>query len=323
MIIVTGGAGFIGSAFIAKLNQEGVRDIIVVDSLGEGEKWRNLNGKRFFDYYHKSRFLNIIEEDSLDMEISAVVHLGACSSTTATDGEYIMSNNYRYTKVLADWALEKGARFIYASSAATYGDGTMGYSDEESTIAALRPLNLYGFSKHSFDLCAVETGAISSMVGLKFFNVYGPNEYHKGEQASVVFKGHEAIKKSGTLNLFRSHNPKYKDGEFYRDFVYVKDCVDVMWWLLETPSVTGLFNLGTGKAESWNTLADALFKAMKLPSQIKYVDMPEALRSQYQYHTEATMNKLVKAGWKTPFRTLAAGVSDYVENYLATTNRYW
>lgn len=323
MIIVTGGAGFIGSAFIAKLNQQGIRDIIIVDSLGEGEKWRNLNGKRFFDYYHKSRFLNIVEEDTLDIEISAVIHLGACSSTTATDGEYIMSNNYRYTKVLADWALEKGARFIYASSAATYGDGTMGYSDEESTTAALRPLNLYGFSKHSFDLCAIETGAISSMVGLKFFNVYGPNEYHKGEQASVVSKGYDSIKKTGSLKLFRSHNPKFKDGEFYRDFIYVKDCVDVMWWLLQSPEVTGLFNLGTGKAESWNSLADALFKAMKLPSNIQYIDMPDSLKNHYQYHTEATMTKLTKAGWKTPFRTLADGVLDYVENHLATTNRYW
>jgi ADP-L-glycero-D-manno-heptose 6-epimerase len=323
MIVVTGGAGFIGSALVAKLNGEGIKDIIVVDSLGHEQKWQNLNGKKFYDYYHKSRFLNLIEEDALDFNVDCVVHMGACSTTTATDAEYVMSNNYAYTKVIADWALDNGARFIYASSAATYGDGSLGYEDTESIVSSLKPLNLYGFSKNAFDICACDTKAIEHMVGLKFFNVYGPNEYHKGDQASIAFKGYDEIKKSGAIKLFKSHNSNYKDGEFYRDFVYVKDCVDVINWLINNKSVNGLYNLGTGKASTWNQLAKSLFAAMKLPENIQYIPMPEKLQNQYQYFTEAKMDKLAKAGCPIKMRTIEAGIEDYVSNHLSKPNRYW
>ncbi|MDZ4785541.1 MAG: ADP-glyceromanno-heptose 6-epimerase [bacterium] len=323
MFIVTGGAGFIGSAFVRKLNDEGISDIIIVDSLGSDQKWQNLNGKKFFDYIHKDKFLNLIENDALSLPIKGIIHLGACSTTTETDGEYMMSNNYRYTKILAEWALERKVRFIYASSAATYGDGKSGYSDSEENLEKFKPLNLYGFSKHAFDMCAFETGACQKIAGLKFFNVYGPNEYHKGDQASVAFKGFNSIKSSGKIKLFKSHHQLYKDGEFYRDFIYVKDCLDVLWWLLNKPKVNGIFNLGTGKASSWNDLALALFKALNLEPNIEYIEMPENIRNQYQYLTQASMEKLKKAGCPVSFRTIEDGVKDYVENYLEKEDRYY
>ncbi len=323
MIIVTGGAGFIGSAMVAKLNSQGLSNIVIVDELKSDEKWKNLNGKLFFDYINKDRFLSLIENDELNFTIEAIFHLGACSSTTETDGEYMMSNNYRYTKTLAEWAIANKIRFIYASSAATYGDGELGYDDKGDSLTKLKPLNLYGFSKHSFDLCATKTGAIKHICGLKFFNVYGPNEYHKGDMASVAFKGYENIVKNSKIKLFKSHNPLYKDGEFYRDFVYVKDCVDVMWWLYKKRRVNGLFNLGTGKATSWNELANALFKALNLEPKIEYIDMPENIQNQYQYRTEAKMEKLKKAGCPVKFRDINEGVLDYVNNHLSQKERYF
>jgi len=316
MIIVTGGAGFIGSCFVEKLNSEGINDIIIVDSLGHDEKWRNLNGRRFFDYYHKDHFISLVEKDGLNITVEAVIHMGACSSTVERNAEYLMTNNYRYTKILADWALTNNARFIYASSAATYGDGSAGYSDNEIILPTFRPLNLYGFSKHAFDLCALETTALKKIAGLKFFNVYGPHEHHKGDQASVVYKGFNSIQKTGSIKLFKSHNDKFKDGEFYRDFVYVKDCVEVMWWFLQNPNINGIYNLGSGKASSWNDLANAIFEALSLDPKIEYVDMPEAIRSQYQYHTEAPMAKLKKAGCPVEFHSIKEGVKDYVDYLL-------
>lgn len=323
MIIVTGGAGFIGSAFISKLNAEGVNDIIVVDELKSDNKWHNLNGKLFYDYINKDKFIKLIEDGDLTIRVDAIVHMGACSSTTETDGEYMMANNYSYTKTLADWAINKNIRFIYASSAATYGDGSNDYIDNDQILPKLRPLNLYGFSKHAFDLCAMQTGALKRICGLKFFNVYGPNEYHKGDMASVAYKGYKSIKETGKIKLFKSHDPLYKDGEFYRDFVYVKDCVDVMWWLLQKRRVTGLFNLGTGKAATWNELANALFKAMEVTPNIEYIDMPTSIRSQYQYRTEASMEKLKKAGCQIQFRDIESGVDDYVKQHLSCTDIYY
>ena len=314
-IIVTGGAGFIGSAFVWKLNCEGIDDILVVDSLGNGEKWKNLVGLRYSDYLHKSIFLRKITSDSLFFEPEAIVHMGACSSTTERDADYLMENNYRYTRILAEWAVQRGIRFLYASSAATYGNGEAGFSDEADP-SALRPLNIYGYSKQVFDLYARRGGLLDRIVGLKFFNVFGPNEYHKGDMASVVFKAFHQIAETGRVRLFESCRQDYADGGQMRDFVYVKDCVRVMWWLLIHPEVFGLFNLGTGKARSWNDLAEALFVALGLPPQVEYIPMPEHLRANYQYFTRSDNAQLQQAGCPLEFGSLEESVRDYTVNYL-------
>lgn len=313
--IVTGGAGFIGSAFVWKLNQEGIDDILIVDDLKDSEKWKNLAGLRYDDYLHKEVFIRRLTDGNLGIDPFAVMHMGACSFTTERNADYLMENNYRFTRTLAHWAVDRGIRFIYASSASTYGHGEKGFYDEVD-LHLLRPLNMYGYSKHLFDLHAERSGLLKKMVGLKFFNVFGPNEYHKGDMSSVVFKAFQQIMKSGRLGLFKSYRDDYADGEQMRDFVYVKDCVDVMWWLLTNSEVNGLFNLGTGLARSWNDLARAIFAAMRRQPQIYYIDMPEALRDGYQYFTRATMNRLKKAGCAVPFRTLEEAIQDYVANYL-------
>ncbi|RMD85298.1 MAG: ADP-glyceromanno-heptose 6-epimerase [Candidatus Dadabacteria bacterium] len=322
MYIVTGGAGFIGSAFLAKLNSMGVERIIVVDNLGKSDKWKNLNGKIFLDYIHKNDFIEALYQNKFSTSIKAIIHMGACSSTTERDAEYMLRNNYLYTKSLSEWAISNKVRFIYASSAATYGKGENGYSDSHSKIPLLRPLNIYGFSKQLFDLWALKTGAISEITGIKFFNVFGPNEYHKGDMASVVYKAFNTIQQTGKVRLFKSHNPKYKDGEFVRDFIYIKDCVEVLWWFFENEGKTGIFNLGTGKARSWNDLASAIFKAMGKKEEIEYIDMPEEIRGQYQYHTEAEMEKLRQAGCAFAFSSLEDSIEDYVKNYLMAENCY-
>jgi ADP-L-glycero-D-manno-heptose 6-epimerase len=224
---------------------------------------------------------------------------------------------------LAEYSLAKGIRFIYASSAATYGDGSQGYADDESSLEKLKPLNPYGYSKHLFDLWAKRSGALSSIVGLKFFNVYGPNEYYKGDMASVVFKAFNTIKKTGAFQLFKSYHPDYKDGEQKRDFVYVKDCADVMWWLLQNPSVNGVYNLGSSKARSWNDVLVALYASMGLPPRISYIDMPDGLKNQYQYFTEAPMSKLLSAGYSQPLRSLEEGIRDYVSSHLAAPEMHF
>ena len=316
-VIVTGGAGFIGSAFIWKLNREGIDDILVVDSLGTGEKWRNLVSLRYTDCVHKNDFLQQITTDTLRFTPEAVVHMGACSSTTERNADYLMANNYRFTRSLAEWAAARGIRFLYASSAATYGNGEAGFGDD-ADLSRLTPLNMYGFSKHLFDQFAERSGLLKQMAGLKFFNVFGPNEYHKGEMASVVFKAFHQIREEGQISLFRSGRPDYADGEPRRDFIYVKDCVEVMWWLLIHPAVNGLFNLGTGRSHSWNCLARALFAAMKLPVMIEYLPMPEHLRERYQYFTQASMDRLRRMGCPLCFQSLEDSVADYVRNHLQT-----
>ncbi len=316
MLIVTGGAGFIGSAVVWKLNQLGRDDILVVDELGTTEKWKNLAPLRFADYLHKDEFRRRFEADALG-KIEAVVHLGACSSTTERDADFLMENNYRYTQRLAEWCLNRKVRFIYASSAATYGDGALGYDDADASTRQLRPLNAYGYSKQIFDLWALRTGVLDRIVGLKFFNVFGPNEYHKEDMASVVFKSFHQIRAGGVVRLFKSTTPQFPDGGQMRDFVYVKDCVDVIAWLLESRAA-GIFNLGTGRARSWIDLVSAVFAAMKLPPRIEFIDMPEALRGKYQNFTESRMDKLQKAGCPVKFRSLEDSVRDYVEQHLAT-----
>lgn len=321
MIVVTGGAGFIGSAVIWKLNTQGVDDIVVVDSLGVSDKWRNLVTRRFADYLDKDDFLELVLDDAVPFEVETVIHMGACSSTTEPDADYLMENNYRYTAQLARWAVEKDIRFIYASSAATYGDGSLGFSDDDGVRVQLRPINMYGYSKQLFDLWALRNGMASQIAGIKFFNVFGPNEYHKGDMRSVVHKAFEQIRDTGKVRLFKSYRPDFRDGEQKRDFIYVKDCVDVIWWFLEHRETTGLFNLGTGHARTWNDLAGAVFAAMGVKPEIEYIEMPEDIRPHYQYLTEAKMDKLRAAGCPVRTMSLEDAVSDYVKQYLAKDTR--
>jgi ADP-L-glycero-D-manno-heptose 6-epimerase len=321
LIVVTGAAGFIGSCVVAKLNEEGFANLIIVDHIGNSEKRRNLEKKRYKEYYDKTEFLEVLEADQLPEKVGAVIHMGACSSTTLTDAEYYETNNFQYTQKLARWSLDRGIRFIYASSAATYGVGEAGYKDDVETIRRCRPLNLYGSSKQKFDLYALDHGWCDKMVGLKFFNVFGPNEYHKGEMRSVVAKSYKRVVEEGRISLFKSHVEDYADGEQKRDFVYVKDVVEVILFFLEHPEKNGIFNVGTGRAESWNDLARALFKAVNKPVRIDYVEMPEQLRGKYQYFTQAAIDKLVAAGYRRPFTALDDAVRDYA-GYLKAQSRW-
>lgn len=330
MIIVTGGAGFIGSALIAALNSRRINNILVVDELtgdevknlpkektnGTGEKWKNLQNLSFTDYAHKDDFLEMVVERKIASAVEAVLHMGACSSTTETNAAYLTKNNYEYTRVLAQWATQADVRFIYASSAATYGDGSEGFSDDEEKIDELKPLNLYGYSKQHFDLWAKDTGLLSKIVGLKYFNVFGPNEYHKGNMRSFILKAFEQIKATGRVGLFKSHNPEYTDGEYVRDFIYVKDAVDMTLFFLDNPEICGLFNIGTGRARSWNDLVKATFAAMGKEPNIEYIEMPDSIRNQYQYFTQAEMSKLRSAGYAQKTTTFEDAIKDYVQNYL-------
>jgi len=322
MIIVTGGAGFIGSAFVWRLNREGIRDIIIVDQLGTDDKWKNLVGLTFTDYIHKNEFIEMVIADEVPFEVSSVVHMGACSSTTERDADYLWENNYLYSREVADWALRHNARFIYASSAATYGDGSSGFSDDHEIISRLKPSNMYGYSKQVFDLWVLKNKLEKKMAGIKFFNVYGPNEYHKGDMVSVIYKAFHQIQETGKVCLFKSYKKEYPNGGQMRDFIYVKDCVNVMWWLLENLSVNGIYNLGTGRARTWNDLIAAVFSSMGRKTNIQYIEMPEPLRNQYQYFTQAQMDKLKKAGCHVNFSSLEDSVRDYVTNYLQNADPY-
>ncbi|WP_243359589.1 ADP-glyceromanno-heptose 6-epimerase [Fundidesulfovibrio terrae] len=317
MLIVTGGAGFLGSAVIWKLNEAGRQDILVVDNLGRSSKWRNLVNRRYADYIHKSDFLRRIEGGKDPFGITGVVHMGACSSTTEPDADYLYENNTRFTTELCRCCLERGVRFVNASSAATYGDGSRGFGDAHSGLEALRPMNMYGYSKHLFDLTALRNGWLDEIASLKFFNVYGPNEYHKNDMMSVACKAFSQIGERGRVRLFRSHREGVEDGGQLRDFVYVKDCANVVCWLLENSEASGVFNVGTGKARSFNDLVGAVFKALGREPDIEYVDMPETIRDTYQYFTEAPMGKLRAAGYDREFTSLEEGVKDYVQGYLA------
>jgi len=322
MIVVTGGAGFIGSVFVGKLNEEGIDDIVVVDELGTSEKWKNLVKRRYVDYIHKGVFLGMLDADRVPFPVEAIVHLGACSSTTERDADYLVENNFHCTCLLVEWALTRGIRFIYASSAATYGDGVQGFSDADETTFGLRPINMYGYSKQLFDLKVLRDGMADRVAGVKFFNVFGPNEYHKGDMSSVIFKAFHQIRETGRVRLFKSYRPEYPDGGQMRDFVYVKDCVEVLWWLLNHKEANGIFNLGTGTARTWNDLIRAVFVAMGLPLRIDYIEMPEAIRGQYQYFTEAKMEKLRAAGCPAAFAPLEESAADYVKNHLLQADPY-
>ncbi|NTW47035.1 MAG: ADP-glyceromanno-heptose 6-epimerase [Chlorobaculum sp.] len=318
MIIITGGAGFIGSAMLWELNRNGIEEVLIVDDLGKASegKWLNLRGLRYADFIHKDDLPALLEHDRLP-KIEAVIHMGAISSTTEQDANLLLRNNYEYSKMLARWCARKDARFIYASSAATFGDGSEGYSDGIEALDRLRPLNMYGYSKHLFDGWALRNGILDKAAGLKFFNVYGPNEYHKDDMTSVVYKAFNQIGDNGSVRLFRSHRPDYADGEQMRDFVYVKDCTRIMQWLIETPSATGLFNIGTGQARSFRDLVTATFEAMERPVSIEFIDMPETIRDKYQYYTCADSSHLRQAGYDGRMTPLEEGVKDYVKKYLS------
>lgn len=315
MIIVTGGAGFIGSCVVRSLNEVGRSDIVIVDNISETDKWMNMRNKKYIKYVHKSRFL---EELPTYENVEAIVHMGAQSSTTERDFDYLWENNFEYTKALWNYCAEKHISFIYASSAATYGDGSLGFNDRMD-IDKLLPLNGYGYSKQLFDMWVKHQAKSfpAQCCGLKFFNVYGPNEYFKGSMASMVFHGFNQIKETGKVKLFKSCNPNYADGGQLRDFVYVKDICKVIMWLLVNKHVSGLFNVGTGRAQSFAELAEATFHALDLEPNIEYIDMPEKLRGKYQYYTKAEMSKLYDAGYPYHFADVENGVRDYVQSHLA------
>ena len=315
-ILVTGGAGFLGSALISGLNRRGIDNILVVDFLRQDEKWKNLVPLRFVDYLEADELRQLACEGSPRLaDIGAVFHLGACSSTTERDASYLIRNNYEFTRDLAQWSLMRNARFVYASSAATYGDGAAGMSDA-AELGSLRPLNMYGYSKHLFDLFAARHGMFEKIVGLKYFNVFGPNEAHKGEMRSVVAKAYEQVIENGAIRLFKSERPEFADGEQKRDFLYVKDAVEMTMHLAETSDAAGLYNLGSGEANSWNALAAAIFAALQREPRIEYIPMPDGLRAKYQYYTEADIGRLRASGYTRLITPLREAVADYIQRYL-------
>lgn len=316
--VVTGAAGFIGSALVHRLNERGIDNLILVDALGKDARWKNLVPLRYADYYDRNDFLEGLLSGSFDaLGIEAIFHLGAISSTTEPDAGLLMKNNFEYTKLLAEWcaAQPDPARLIYASSAATYGDGALGYVDDHALIDQLRPLNGYGYSKQVFDQWALRSGAFegpAGVVGLKYFNVYGPNEYHKDDMKSMVAKAHAQILAEGTVKLFKSHRPDYKDGEQKRDFLHVMDAVDMTLFFLDRKVAGGVYNIGTGEARTWLDMMKAVFASMGREPRIEFVDMPAVLRDKYQYFTMADNAKIRKAGYTAHIRTLEEGVAEYV-----------
>jgi ADP-L-glycero-D-manno-heptose 6-epimerase len=325
MLLVTGGAGFIGSNVVAALNEAGRTDVVVNDVLGHEGKWRNLSKRQFADVLAPADLFHWLDGRRLD----AVIHLGAISDTTATDADLVIENNFRLSLKLLDWCTGARVPFIYASSAATYGDGSAGFDDDWSpeALRRLKPMNLYGWSKQLFDLAVAERAVRKDRLppqwaGLKFFNVFGPNEYHKGEMMSLVAKRFDDAKQGRTVRLFKSHRPDVGDGGQSRDFIYIDDAVAVVRWLMETPTVSGIFNVGTGKARSFRDLISALFGALGRGPDIEYIDTPEAIRGQYQYFTQAEVENLRRAGYNAGFTPLEEGVKRYVAQYLDAADRY-
>jgi ADP-L-glycero-D-manno-heptose 6-epimerase len=325
MYLVTGGAGFIGSNVVASLEEAGA-DIVVNDQIGHDDaKWRNLAKHQIVDLVPPAELMAWLDTRKLD----AVIHMGAISDTTATDGDLVMENNFRLSLRLLDWCTQTRTPFIYASSAATYGDGAQGFVDDWSpqALRQLRPMNLYGWSKHLFDLALADRYVKKQKLpphwaGLKFFNVYGSNEYHKGAMASVLSKVFDSAKTGQPVRLFKSYREGIADGDQRRDFIYVDDAVDVLRWLLQTSAVNGIFNVGTGKAESFRDMILAMFKAMRRPPKIDYIDMPESIRGQYQYFTQASVENLRRAGYNADFTPLDSAVTRYVADYLDRDDRY-
>ncbi len=323
MIIVTGGAGFIGSALVWALNKKGREDIIVVDHFGVNEKFKNLISLKYLDVFDKDDFGQMVHDGFLKKnKIEILYHLGACSSTTQLDMNFLLRNNFEYTKFLCGHSLENNVRFVYASSAATYGDGKQGYDDEEDKLDTLRPLNPYGYSKQMFDQWAKREGYLDKIAGLKYFNVFGPNEYHKGDMQSIVSKAYKQAKETGRIKLFKSYSKEYGDGEQKRDFIYVKDAVDMTLFFGENKIVNGIYNVGTGQANTFNSFVKPIFKALNLKENIEYFEMPEVLKGRYQDYTKANMKKIRNAGYSGKLHNLEDAVIDYVSNYLNTDFPY-
>ncbi|MFZ5689780.1 MAG: ADP-glyceromanno-heptose 6-epimerase [Pseudomonadota bacterium] len=325
MLLVTGGAGFIGSNIVASLNEAGRADVVVNDTLGTDGRWRNLAKRQIADFVQPHELTAWLDGRKLD----AVIHMGAISDTTATDGDQIMNANFRLSLTLLDWCTRTRTPFIYASSAATYGNGEHGFSDDDRPehLQSLRPMNLYGWSKHLFDQALVARKLRGETLppqwaGLKFFNVFGPNEYHKGKMASVLARIFDEAKAGQTVKLFKSHKEGIADGDQRRDFIYVDDVVAVVRWLLDTPRVSGLFNVGTGQARSFREMIEAMFAALKRPPKIEYIDMPESIRGQYQYFTQSEVGRLRAAGYNAGFTPLEEAVARYVTQYLDREDRY-
>ena len=312
-IAITGGAGFIGSCIVRDLNDAGITDIIIIDDIASTEKWKNLCNKRFLEYIQKDKFLANLDSYK---DITRIIHMGACSDTTERDFDYLYQNNFVYSTVLWSYCVEREIPFIYASSAAAYGDGSQGF-DDEIGIENLRPLNGYGYSKQLFDLWVKrQINCPPQHVGLKFFNVYGPNEYCKGSMASMIYHGFRQIQNEGKIKLFKSHRKDYANGQQLRDFIYVKDVCKVISFFLKHPEISGLFNVGTGRAQSFAELAISVFFALGIEPEIEYIEMPEHLKEKYQYYTQATMDKLRGVGYLEPFMDISAGALDYVNEHL-------
>jgi len=315
MIVITGASGFIGSCLLEKLNREGFNDIIIVDDFSIPQKQQNIVFKRYKAQIDKTDFLEWLRSNTEEIEM--IFHFGAISDTTIMDVCLFNKWNLDYSKSIWKSCVEKKIPFIYASSAATYGDGSNGFNDDESQLLILRPLNPYGESKHNFDLWALgEKQKPPFWTGLKFFNVYGPNEYHKGKMASMVFHAYNQIMQFGQLSLFKSYKDGFSDGNQLRDFIYIKDILDICLWLYKTKESSGIINIGTGISNSFNQLGEAVFKALEMPVNIKYIEMPDSLKNKYQYRTNANISKLRKMGYEKPFTTLDGGIEDYVKNYL-------
>jgi ADP-L-glycero-D-manno-heptose 6-epimerase len=316
IIAITGGAGFIGSALVWGLNRRKFDNILVIDSLGTSDNWKNLVNLKFSDYLDKEEFITKLEQGRFDDVVTAIIHMGACTDTTCKDAKFLLQNNYEYTKRLAEWCIKNNKRFLYASSAATYGDGKNGFSDDHAILAKLRPLNIYGYSKHLFDLWAFNNRYLEKIAGLKYFNVFGPNEYHKGEMKSVVCKAFEQIKETGKVKLFKSYLNDYKNGWQMRDFVYIKDVVEMTLFVFNNPTANGIFNIGTGQKRSFYDLVLAVFNSIGLKANIEYIEMPESIQKQYQYFSKADITKLCKLGYTKNIYSLEEAVDEYVKNYL-------
>lgn len=320
-IILTGGAGFIGSCILRVLNENGFSNVLIVDELGSDDKWKNLVHKQFDDYLHKDKLFDWLNEPSRAGDIEAIIHMGACSSTVETNVDYLLENNYRYSVRLAEYAVKHGIRFIYASSAATYGDGALGFDDDHDRLEELKPLNPYGFSKHLFDLWAKKQGILDQITGLKFFNVFGPNEHHKGRMASVIYNLLPSVKDQNVIRLFKSNDPKYKDGDQKRDFIYVKDVAAIVMDLLKK-DIYGIYNVGSGEANTWNHVARGMFGALGQAPNIEYREMPGDLHKKYQNFTEASVVKLKKALKDLQLTPLHEAIADYVNNYILPNKIY-